>query len=163
MTREAKLVGALLGIAGGVIVLITTLATFLLASGAPAQLRTVFRLLCHGMENRCLTLLGTPMPVCSRCMAIYGGLLAGVLLFAAISWLRSHPVPPWGMVLALVPLAIDGITQAAGLRESTNELRMLTGLLAGSGFAIWALGAVESSSRQRLETLKIESLTGEKV
>ena len=109
-----------------------------------------------------LIVFGAPMPVCSRCIAIYGGLLAGVVLFAAIPWLRSHPLPAWGMAVALLPLAIDGITQAAGLRESTNELRMLTGLLAGSGFAIWSLGAVESSSRQRLKTLEFESLTREK-
>lgn len=162
MTRETKLVGAMLALAGAGIVFLTTLSTFLLAAGAPSQLRTLFRVMCHGLENRCLIVFGTAMPVCSRCVAIYGGLLAGVALFAAIGWLRSHPLATWGLAVTLLPLAVDGITQAAGLRESTNELRMLTGLLAGSGFAIWSLGAVEAGSRERLKMLKFEPVTREK-
>ena len=45
---------------------------------------------------------------------------------------------------ALLPMFIDGITQLAMLRESTNPLRIETGLLAGVAFAFWALSAVES-------------------
>ncbi|MFP5245873.1 MAG: DUF2085 domain-containing protein, partial [Thermoanaerobaculia bacterium] len=44
---------------------------------------------------------------------------------------------------AVVPLALDGLTQLAGLRESTNELRVATGLLAGLAFGLWVLSAVE--------------------
>ena len=38
-----------------------------------------------------------------------------------------------------MPLGIDGLTQLTTLRESTNTLRIVTGVLAGIAFALWAL------------------------
>jgi len=37
----------------------------------------------------------------------------------------------WWLVVAAIPMAIDGGTQWIGLRESTNLLRFLTGSLLG--------------------------------
>jgi uncharacterized membrane protein len=162
MTREAKLVGVVLGLVGGFIVTVATAATWMVSAGAPPKLRILFRVMCHGIEERCLSLWGSPMPICSRCVAIYGGLAIGVLAFAAIGWLRTNPIGLRGLCLLIIPLAVDGITQAAGVRESTNELRLLTGILAGGGFAIWSLGTVETSVRERLKVLKFEMLTREK-
>jgi uncharacterized membrane protein len=45
--------------------------------------------------------------------------------------------------VAVTPLAIDGLTQLTGFRESTNELRIATGLIAGIAFGLWILSAVE--------------------
>ncbi|MBI1745923.1 MAG: DUF2085 domain-containing protein [Acidobacteria bacterium] len=39
------------------------------------------------------------------------------------------------LILCLLPLLIDGLTQLMGWRTSTNWLRMLTGSLAGRGWA----------------------------
>jgi uncharacterized membrane protein len=50
----------------------------------------------------------------------------------------------WIVGCAALPMFIDGITQLTTLRESTNPLRIETGLLAGAAFAFWALSAVES-------------------
>jgi len=44
---------------------------------------------------------------------------------------------------------IDGMTQAFGLRESTNPLRLATGLTVGAAFGLWALVAIETRARQR--------------
>jgi uncharacterized membrane protein len=48
------------------------------------------------------------------------------------------------MIASAIPLAVDGVTQLAMLRESTNTLRLISGLIAGIAFAFWALTAVET-------------------
>ncbi|VVB57739.1 Uncharacterised protein [uncultured archaeon] len=87
--------------------------------------------------------VGYKIPVCSRDIAIYGSMfLAG---FAWLWWARRKPGrasdwphPIW-LVLALVPMALDGFTQLFGWRESTNELRLLSGIIAGAAMAFYAL------------------------
>jgi len=86
---------------------------------------------------------GYKIPVCSRDISIYGGMLLGGLLWLAlIPRLKLKPSdwphPVW-LVLALVPLAVDGFTQLFGWQESTNAIRLWTGLLAGVAMAFYAL------------------------
>jgi hypothetical protein len=61
-------------------------------------------------------------------------------LLSAVRWLLS---------LAALPTFLDGITQAMGLRESTNPLRLATGLTVGAAFGLWALIGIETRARQR--------------
>lgn len=77
------------------------------------------------------------MPVCARCIGIYGG----AFLSAVMSLVRpragaggSHAILP---ILAILPVAIDGATQALGMRESTNLLRVATGAFAGVLLTWW--------------------------
>src|SRR4029079_16244389 len=109
---------------------------------ASPRWRLVFRLLCHGIENRCLTIFGVPMPICARCAAIYVGLVAGVAAFFVLPLFEERFVRV-AMYVAAMPLAVDGISQAIGLRESTNGLRVITGFIAASAFGIWTLTAVQ--------------------
>jgi uncharacterized membrane protein len=79
--------------------------------------------------------LGFKVAYCERDLAIYTTVLLAGLLYAL---LRAHARPlPWPVFFAcLVPIALDGFTQLFGLRESTWELRTLTGML--TGFAgVW--------------------------
>jgi uncharacterized membrane protein len=114
--------------------------SWLVALGAPAQLRLLFRLVCHGIPTRCLLLFGVPMPICARCTAIYGGLIAGALFFRLLPRIRETTARIV-VAVALAPLGIDGLTQLAHLRESTNALRVATGLVAGMAIALWILTA----------------------
>jgi len=69
------------------------------------------------------------MPICSRCLSILiGSLFLPVFFF--------YPQPLWIGLLLQLPMVIDGVTQAKGLRTSTNRLRTLTGLGSGVGLAI---------------------------
>jgi uncharacterized membrane protein len=73
--------------------------------------------------------LGWKMAFCERDLAIYIGLLAVGLLYA-----RRRDLEPanfWLYGLLILPMAIDGFTQLFGWRESTWELRVVTGLLFG--------------------------------
>lgn len=98
----------------------------------------IYRLTCHGRESRALWIEQRPMPICARCTGIWAGVAGGALLFAA--GLTRHPRLTGRIVfLVVLPLAIDGITQAAGLRESSNLLRLATGFPAGMIPIMWAL------------------------
>ena len=142
MKRDTKIVLAFVAAIPTTILGAATLCTFAIANGASMRWRLLFRLLCHGIPERCLELFGVPMPVCARCTGIYAGLLAGIALFWAIPLLRERVMRSVAFIAAM-PLVLDGLTQLAGLRESTNPLRIATGLIAGLAFGLWILSAVE--------------------
>ena len=73
--------------------------------------------------------LGWKMAFCERDLAIYLGLLLVGLLYA-----RRRDLQPAGFgvyTLLILPMAVDGFTQLFGWRESTWQLRVLTGLVFG--------------------------------
>jgi len=74
--------------------------------------------------------LGYKIAFCERDVATWGAiLLAGV--FFGLTGRRWRPLPLWGYVLFLIPLAVDGGTQLLGLRQSNWVLRTLSGALFG--------------------------------
>ncbi len=77
-------------------------------------------------------------PVCTRDIAIYlGALISGIIVYFT-KWKHAKHTPhPIFFILALVPIGLDGGTQLLGWRESTNELRMLTGMIAGLAFSFY--------------------------
>ena len=143
MKRNTRIVAAVIAMIPSAILAASTLCTWAIAHGASMRWRLLFRLLCYGIEKRCFDLWGVPMPICARCVGIYFGFLAGILLFFALPRIQEHAAR-WILGFAALPIFVDGITQMALLRESTNPLRIETGLLAGAAFAFWALSAVES-------------------
>jgi uncharacterized membrane protein len=142
MKRDTKIVLAFVAAIPTAILGAATLCTWAIAQGASMQWRMVFRLMCHGKVGRCLELFGAPMPICARCVGIYGGMLIGILAFWAVPLLRDRVMRGVAFAAA-APLALDGLTQLTGLRESTNELRIATGVIAGLAFGLWILSAVE--------------------
>jgi uncharacterized membrane protein len=77
--------------------------------------------------------VGWKMGFCERDLAIY----VGVLVFG-MWYMRIRSVKPLGFLtygLLCLPMAVDGFTQLYGLRESTWELRVVTGLLFGAASA----------------------------
>ncbi len=77
-------------------------------------------------------------PVCARDIAIYlGAWISGIAVYFTKWKDAKHTPNPIFFILALIPIAIDGGTQLIGLRESTNELRMLTGMIAGLAFSFY--------------------------
>ncbi|HET7436610.1 MAG TPA: DUF2085 domain-containing protein [Thermoanaerobaculia bacterium] len=142
MRRDTRIV---LGVAAPIpalILLASAFCSWAIAHGASMQWRLLFRVLCHGIVSRCLTLFGVPMPICARCTAIYAGLLIGLLAFWFLPAITEKAARFFAFA-ALVPMGIDGLTQLFGWRESTNELRIATGILAGFAFGFWVLCAVE--------------------
>ena len=87
------------------------------------------------------------MPICARCTAIYAGLAAGAALFRFLPAIEERFMRI-ALAVAAIPMAVDGLTQATGLRESTNTLRVITGLVVAVVFSIWALTSVEQGAVQ---------------
>ncbi|HYI07811.1 MAG TPA: DUF2085 domain-containing protein [Thermoanaerobaculia bacterium] len=142
MKRDTKIVLGVVGAIPTVILSASALCAWAISAGASMQWRLLFRVLCHGRVERSLELFGVPMPICARCTGIYLGLLAGLAAFRLLPLLQER-VMRMVAFAAVIPLAVDGLTQLAGLRESTNPLRMATGLAAGLAFGLWILAAVE--------------------
>lgn len=144
MKRDTRIVLAVVAAIPTVILAASALCSWAISLGASETWRMLFRIMCHGRPERSLAIAGVTMPICARCVGIYAGLLVGLAAFVVIPYLRERIVRPFALA-AVVPLAIDGLTQLAGLRESTNELRIVTGLVAGLAFGLWVLSAVERS------------------
>jgi uncharacterized membrane protein len=143
LKRDTKIVAATLVAIAGAILSASMACTFAIAHGASMRWRLLFRLFCHGIPERCLYIWNVPMPICARCTAIYVGLILSVLAFLILPRMREK-VARIVLYVALVPMAIDGFSQLAQLRLSTNSLRIETGILAGLAFGVWALSTVEN-------------------
>lgn len=150
MKRETLIAGAVFAMIPIAILTAAVFCTWLVAHGATPMLRLPFRLICHGIPHRCLTIWNTPMPICARCTAIYVGLFTGLGLFFIAPWLHERAAR-WTLFIASTPMAVDGITQLVRLRESTNSLRLFTGGLAGLAFGYWVLSATERRDLKRGE------------
>ncbi len=86
--------------------------------------------LCHQKADRSLFFNGNEMPYCSRCTAIWLGFAIG-LGFIVLYTLELNEKFLIAIVLGLLPIGIDGIGQFLGFWESTNLIRIITGLPAG--------------------------------
>ncbi len=95
---------------------------------------SLFKYICHQKTERCLKLLGKPMPICSRCFGVYSGILMGMILLLLVFDIKVSKIQAISFLIILnVPLVIDGITQHFSFRESNNLLRFITGLIGGVG------------------------------
>ena len=110
--------------------------------------------LCHQLPERSYFAGGYQLPVCARDTGIYLGFALGILVLWALAR-RTRPteLPQWP-VLVLIGLfvgsmAIDGVTSYAGLRQTTNDLRLATGLATGWGLAALTVPMVNAQLWRR--------------
>nr|HET6903208.1 DUF2085 domain-containing protein [Ktedonobacteraceae bacterium] len=85
---------------------------------------------CAQVPSHSFYIFGHQLGLCERNFAIYASMFLGSFVFV-MSKKRLPGLPWWLWILLLLPMAWDGITQMFGLRESTMELRLLTGCLFG--------------------------------
>ncbi|UCE92347.1 MAG: DUF2085 domain-containing protein [Methanobacteriota archaeon] len=98
----------------------------------PRAVYTIGDSQCHQISERSYFLNGNQMPFCSRDLGLFIGLAvaSGVAVFVTTS------VNPLLLLLGLVPIGIDGGLQAVTDYESTNPLRITTGVIAGISLAL---------------------------
>jgi uncharacterized membrane protein len=149
MKRDTKIVLAVVAAIPTAILAASALCSWAIANGASMEWRLPFRVMCHGLVHRSLELFGVPMPICARCVGVYAGLLAGLAAFPFFPTLTERAMRVVAFA-AVTPLALDGLTQLTGLRESTNPLRLATGVIAGLAFGLWVLCAVDRREESAL-------------
>lgn len=100
--------------------------------------------------------VGTPdfgykVALCQRDLAIYASVLLAGLVFAVAR--RRIQAPSIKLyLLFLIPMAVDGISQLVGLRESNWWLRTLTGALFGAASVWLAYPYIEEAMQDVIAT-----------
>ena len=92
--------------------------------------------ICHRKPERSFFIKGHQFPVCARCTGFYTGLIAYLIANKFYPHGYDFNMLLISMVL-MIPVAIDGLTQYFGPRESTNNLRFITGFVGGVGLIIF--------------------------
>ena len=90
---------------------------------------------CHQLPEKSIFIEGKQLPVCARDTGIYFGSLIS-LFFVLLSKRRrsnSIPVPyiSFTFVFFMLLMGVDAVSSYVGFRETTNSIRLLTGLLVG--------------------------------
>lgn len=107
--------------------------------------------MCHELPQRMLFLFGQQMALDVRSTSIF---LGAILAYPAISFRKKLPAMlsnKWIAAASLVPMAVDGLTQLAGWRESNLALRVFTGGIAGFFIVYAALARVGESREDRVK------------
>ena len=111
--------------------------------------------LCHQMPERSFIYGGVQFPICARCTGIYVGIAATLLI---LFWLyrgaqrAGVPALPFfvGAAFATFAMGFDGFGSYLGFYETTNFVRVLTGIMFGSamGVVIYSI-LVDSLAKDR--------------
>ena len=107
-----------------------------------------FSFFCHQTPSHSFFLFNSQLPVCARDVGFYLGMLIGGIALPFLTKIENKKIPHLAIfILAILPLAIDGITQLIGLRTSTNELRFVTGFIAGVVIPFYLIPIVNKLKR----------------
>ncbi len=91
---------------------------------------------CHQIPERSFSYGGQIIALCARDTGIYMGLLVGFIFLSIINRKHEYGFPPWWAILVGVIgiglMGLDGLTSYGGFRTTTNEIRLITGALAGT-------------------------------
>lgn len=107
-------------------------------------------LVCHQLPERNLWIGGRYLPVCARCTGAYLGFYIGYLLLPMRRKEASGPPNLWITLFMVAPMMVDAGTQFIGFRTSTNELRLVTGLLFGVALApllVYSISQIPTSRK----------------
>lgn len=131
----------------GLILLATVSVPILAYFGLDSISKPIFNalhLICAQIPSHSFYMLGHQLGMCARNIAIYGSMFVSALIFQ-LSKKRLPGIPWWLWALMLIPIAVDGLTQMFGLRESTWELRVFTGALFGLANMWFALPFIQKT------------------
>ena len=143
----------------GILVFAALSVPFLSYFGLDGISKRIFfalHLVCAQIPSHSFYIFGHQLGMCARNFSIYTAMFIGSLIFV-LSNKRIPGIPWWVWILMILPMAIDGTTQMFGLRESTWELRVITGTLFGLANVWFALPLIQKTI---LESLPTQSLNG---
>lgn len=122
------------------------LATWLAGRGSTGAARLVYAVfapVCHQIPGRCLLFHGQPLAVCGRCLGIYLGFAAGLVLYRIVRGFARPALPSArAFLIATLPMAVDGLAGFLGLWKSPIGLRAATGFVWGTLLPFFFVGGV---------------------
>ncbi len=136
-------------------------APYLRSHSSPWQgfVYAVFSPLCHQIGSKSFFVFGQPLAVCSRCLGIYIGFLAGTGLYPFIRGFSRIELPRIDVFICLsFPIVIDTAGNFAGLWNTPNLARFATGLLWGPALPFYFITGIadlilsRSARKYRLKT-----------
>ncbi len=100
--------------------------------------------ICAQVPAHSFYIFGHQLGLCARNLSIYASMFAGSLVF---TWSKKRlpGLPWWAWLIFILPMAWDGITQMFGWRESSWELRVLTGTLFGLANVLFVLPMIQKA------------------
>jgi len=99
----------------------------------------IFRPTCHQIAHRSYFFHGHQFAVCARCTGIWlSAMICGFIMALILRKKNIKPISIKWFIISLIPLVIDGSFQFAGFYESTNTIRLITGILASAGTVLYA-------------------------
>lgn len=142
---------------GGAVVWLSAifLAPWLAGRGdaGPARfIYAVFAPLCHQIPERCFVLNGHPLAVCGRCLGIYAGFAAGLIVYPLVRGFSRIALPPARLFLLLtLPMALDAAGGTFGAWKTPIGLRFATGFVWGTILPFYFVTGVVDFFRKRQE------------
>jgi len=96
--------------------------------------------LCHQLPERSFFGGGIQVPVCARDTGIYIGFVVSLALIGLLHRPNRPKEFPGiagfvAIILMITVMGIDGVSSYGGFRTTTNDLRLITGILAGFAMA----------------------------
>lgn len=121
------------------------------AGRAAAFLYSVFSPICHQIPGRSFFFHGFPLAVCGRCLGIYVGFLAGLVLYPFVRGFSGAALPSLRLFMLLsLPIGLDFAGNFLGLWNSSNAARFSTGLLWGCLLPFYFVTGVAEPFIQRI-------------
>lgn len=100
-------------------------------------------LLCHQIPERTLVIWGRPLPVCARDTGIYTGFAVCMVYLALKRRYRADRMPRLNiaviMCVLMIPMMADAASAYAGMRETNNLIRLLTGMFFGTALPVFLI------------------------
>lgn len=129
------------------------------SSGAARFIYAAFAPLCHQVPGRCFAISGHPLAVCGRCLGIYAGFAAGLILYPFIRGFSQAALPRARLFLLLtLPMALDGLAGLLGVWRSPIGVRFAIGFVWGTILPFYFVTGAVDLLRARRERAAARAL-----
>lgn len=112
-------------------------------------------LVCHQLPSRTLKAGNILLPVCSRDTGIYIGVFVSLLFLLIYKRMRAQKTPSIAvtiiMCVLMLPMVLDGILSYSGVTQTTNVIRLFTGVMFGIPIPLFLVPAANFDVRGQNE------------
>jgi uncharacterized membrane protein len=100
-----------------------------------AAMYAIGAFICHQRAERSFHVDSIQLPVCARCLGIYGGAALGVVVHFVPGW-RLRVKPRALLLAAAAPTLLMVVMEALGVWHTSNAARAAAGIWLGAGVVV---------------------------